>query len=112
MQKTKRHTKSTHASTNWYFFCSCPPGLLCDTIGRLPPIARGNALLESLFAGPMVLVKDPLRDRPKVVEPLKVAQEIMQVSYPRLFCSGRVRSCISRARIFHGDMVDPGHAPL
>ncbi|CAM9790952.1 unnamed protein product [Scytosiphon promiscuus] len=39
---------------------------------------RGNALLESLFAGPMVLVKDPLRDRPKVVEPLKVAQEIMQ----------------------------------
>ncbi|CAN0088737.1 unnamed protein product [Ectocarpus sp. 12 AP-2014] len=39
---------------------------------------RGNALLESLFAGPMVLIKDPLRDRPKVVEPLKVAQEIMQ----------------------------------
>lgn len=27
----------------------------------------------------MVLIKDPLRDRPKVVEPLKVAQEIMQV---------------------------------
>lgn len=41
---------------------------------------RGNELLQSLFAGPMVLVKDPLRDRPKVVEPLKVAEEIMQVT--------------------------------
>lgn len=42
-------------------------------------VARGNALLQSLFAGPMVLIKDPLHDRPKVVEPLKVAQEILQV---------------------------------
>lgn len=44
-------------------------------------VARGNALLQSLFAGPMVLIKDPLRDRPKVVEPLKVAQEILQVYF-------------------------------
>lgn len=41
--------------------------------------ARGNALVQSLFAGPMVLIKDPLQNRPKVVEPLKVAQEILQV---------------------------------
>eukprot|EP00903_Cladosiphon_okamuranus_P019561 g17991.t1 len=39
---------------------------------------RGNALVQSLFAGPMVLIKDPLQSRPKVVEPLKVAQEILQ----------------------------------
>lgn len=44
-------------------------------------VDRGNALLQSLFAGPMVLIKDPLQNRPKVVEPLKVAQEILQVLY-------------------------------
>lgn len=42
-------------------------------------VARGNALLQSLFAGPMVLIKDPLHNRPKVVEPFKVAQELLQV---------------------------------
>ena len=53
---------------------------------RARAITRGNALLQSLFAGPMVLIKDPLRDRPKVVEPLKVAQEIMQVNGDGVRC--------------------------
>lgn len=40
---------------------------------------RGNELIQSLIAGPMVFINDPSRARPKVIEPLKVAQDIMQV---------------------------------
>eukprot|EP00904_Undaria_pinnatifida_P014256 jgi/Undpi1/9961/HiC_scaffold_28.g12415.m1 len=39
---------------------------------------RGNALIQSLFAGPMVFINDPSRARPKIIEPLKVAQDIMK----------------------------------
>lgn len=56
-------------------------------------VARGNALVQSLFAGPMVLIKDPLQSRPKVVEPLKVAQEILQVY------------CRSQSHTFETDVV-------
>ncbi|CAN0296569.1 unnamed protein product [Pylaiella littoralis] len=63
---------------------------------------RGNELLQSLFAGPMVLVKDPLRDRPKVVEPLKVAQEIMQV---REVVAGELIAVLRRVPADHQAMT-------
>ena len=44
-------------------------------------VLRGNALIQSLIAGPLVFINDPSRARPKVIEPLKVAQDIMQVSH-------------------------------
>ncbi|CAM9521401.1 unnamed protein product [Ascophyllum nodosum] len=39
---------------------------------------RGNALIEALFEGPVVLINDSNRPRQKVIEPVKVARAIMQ----------------------------------
>lgn len=41
---------------------------------------RGNALIQAMFEGPVVLVNDPNRPRLKVIEPTKVARAIMWVS--------------------------------
>lgn len=39
---------------------------------------RGNKLIQALFDGPMVLINDKDRAKPKFIEPLKVAKTIMQ----------------------------------
>ncbi|CAM9932515.1 unnamed protein product, partial [Phaeothamnion confervicola] len=40
---------------------------------------KGNALLEAMLQGTMVMINDPRRDKPRVIEPTEVAQSIMRL---------------------------------
>lgn len=39
---------------------------------------KGNALLEAMLAGTMVMIKDPRRERPRVIVPAEVGQGVMK----------------------------------
>lgn len=49
---------------------------------------RGNKLIKALFEGPMILINDRDRARPKVIEPLRVAHIIMKVGVWRAVQKG------------------------
>ncbi|CAN0079394.1 unnamed protein product [Discosporangium mesarthrocarpum] len=38
---------------------------------------KGNALVEAILDGPIVMIKDPRTDKPRMIDPSKIAREIM-----------------------------------